>query len=376
MPVAPGAPLLAAETPALVVDLEALEANVQRLIEIMGSYPDVSIRPHAKTHKTVEVAALQLKQPQTVGVCCQKVSEAVAMADTTSDVLLSNEVASSAKAQRLAALARRGCTISAVVDSKECAELLAEAARVEGTRLGALIDVNVGQNRCGVDTPAEAVALAQEIAKLEELQFRGIQAYYGNAQHFRRPEERVSASQQAAGKAKEVKEALREAGFECEVITGGGSGTFELDAASNIFTEVQPGSYVFGDVDYSRNLSADGTSAWPWRQSLFVAATVMSRNEAERRVVLDAGIKAVSYDSGPPLVHGWPEGAARVESMGDEHTVLRVLRPEAPLPLIGEQVLLIPGHCDPTVNLHDHIVAVRGGVVEAVWQVAARGPGF
>lgn len=385
--------MLAVETPALVVDVEAMEANIQRMVDVMEAYPEVALRPHAKTHKTIEVADLQLQKPRTVGLCCQKVSEAVAMADVAKDVLLSNEVASPAKARRIAALTRRGCTVTVVLDSQVGAEMLASAARVEGTKLGVLIDVNVGQNRCGVDTPAQAVALAREIAGLEELRFRGIQAYYDSSMAKSRnswlastsarlrwsgrqgASERRAASGAATQRAAEVAEALSVAGFDCEVVMGGGTGTFEMDAASGVFTEVQPGSYVFGD--YSGNLDDDGAPVANWRQSLFVAATVVSRNEAERRVVLDAGAKAVSSSRGPPSVQGWAQSEVRVENGGDEHTILCV-SPEAgrAMPGLGEQVLLIPRHYGPTVNLHDHLVASRSSVVEAVWQVAARGPGF
>lgn len=369
-----GSCLLDVDTPALVVELDALEANIRRMTETLGSFPEVALRPHAKSHKTVEVAMLQMQQPRTVGVCCQKVSEAVAMADAVGDILLTNEVATPAKARRLAALARRGCSVTAVVDSLQCAELLVAAARAEGVRLGVLVDVNVGQDRCGVDTPAEAVALARGLAELDQLHFRGIQAYQGLAQHVRGHGERAEAAAAAAARAKEVVGALEAAGFPCEVVTGGGTGTYDFDAASGVYTEVQPGSYVFGDADYSRNLDAEGDPVSTWRQSLFVAATVISRNTAARRLVLDAGLKAVSYDSGPPLVRGWPDTAARIENGGDEHTLVHVPSGTA-LPALGEQLLLVPGHCDPTVNLHDHLLGLRGGIVESIWPVAARGPG-
>eukprot|EP00418_Pyrodinium_bahamense_P091582 CAMPEP_0179048192 /NCGR_PEP_ID=MMETSP0796-20121207/19585_1 /TAXON_ID=73915 /ORGANISM="Pyrodinium bahamense, Strain pbaha01" /LENGTH=446 /DNA_ID=CAMNT_0020744659 /DNA_START=53 /DNA_END=1393 /DNA_ORIENTATION=- len=373
-PASAGACLLDVDTPALVVELDALEANIQRMAEALGSFPDVALRPHVKSHKTVEVAILQMQQPGTVGVCCQKVSEAVAMADAVGDILLSNQVAAPAKARRLAAIARRGCSVTAVVDSLQSAEVLAAASRGEGVRLGVLIDVNVGQDRCGVSAPADAVVLAQGLSELEGLHFRGIQAYQGLAQHVRDHSERAAAAASAADLARATTSALSEAGFGCEVVTGGGTGTCEFDVTSGIYTEVQPGSYVFGDADYARNLDAGGAPVSSWRQSLFVAATVISRNQSARRVVLDAGLKAVSYDSGPPLVRGWPESAARIESGGDEHTILHV-RSGTALPALGDQLLLVPGHCDPTVNLHDHMLGLRGGIVETVWPVAARGPG-
>jgi len=299
----------------------------------------------------------------------------VALADAAGDVLLSNEVVNPVKARRLAALARRGCNVTAVADSRLSAEVLAAGARVEGVRLGVLIDVNVGQDRCGVSGPEEAVELAKWISQLEELQFRGIQAYHGLAQHVRAYLDRAELVGAVAKQAAHIARALEAEGFRCDVITGGGTGTLELDAGSGVFTELQPGSYIFGDADYARNLGPDGEFVSRWRQSLFVAATVISCSPAARRVVLDAGLKAVSYDSGAPLVAGWPTGAFQVESGGDEHTILHV-SPNVRLPRLGEQILLIPGHCDPTVNLHDHLIGVRDGIVEVVWPVAGRGPGL
>jgi len=322
------------------------------------------------------LAALQMKQPQTVGVCCQKVSEAVALAeaDSVDDILLTNQIFSLNKAQRLAALARRGCSMAAVVDTVQGVEMLAKAARLEGVRLGALVELNVGSDRCGVDSPAEAVALARFIEEQPELHFRGLHAYNGTAQHIRKYCERAASAAAAAEQAALARDALIEAGLGCEVVTGGGTGTYEFDAASGVYTEVQPGSYLFGDTDYAQNLDSDSRPTEHWKQSLFVATTVISRSTASRRIVLDAGLKALSYDAGPPRVQGWQDSCAKVESGGDEHTVIHVNSGTA-LPGLGDQVLLVPGHCDPTVNLHDHLMAVRRGVVESIWQVA-RGPGF
>lgn len=317
---------------------------------------------------------LQMKQPQTVGVCCQKVSEAVALADSVGDVLLTNQIFSLNKARRLAALARRGCSVAAVMDSVQGAEMMAKAARMEGVRIGALVELNVGQDRCGVGSPAEVVALARFIEEQPELQFRGLHAYLGTAQHIRDYSERAASASAAAKQVASARDALIEAGHQCEVVTGSGTGTYEVDAASGVYTEVQPGSYVFGDRDYAQNLDSESRPGTLFEQSLFVATTVISRSTASRRIVLDAGMKALSYDSGPPLVRGWQDACAQVECGGDEHTVLHVNSGTA-LPGLGDQVLLVPGHCDPTVNLHDHLMAVRDGVVEAVWPLA-RGPGF
>jgi len=373
-PAAVGAALAAVDTPALIVQEDSLLENMEMLQTVLKD-SEVVIRPHVKTHKCPEIAALQLEQPRTSGICCQKVSEAVAMADVAGDVLVSSQVVSPIKARRLAALARRGCNVTAVADSSYAARLLAEAARDEGTRIGILIDVNVGQERCGVESPEEAVTLAKDIQELQELSLRGIQAYQGKAQHKRSWEERCQAATDAAEKARTVKDALESAGFECSQVSGGGTGTCEMDATSGVFTEVQPGSYIFNDVDYSKNLDRDGNPTQLWKQSLFVASTVISCNRDARRLVLDAGLKAVAFDSGEPRIRGWPEALAQVECGGDEHTVVKVSEGAA-LPALGEQILLVPGHCDPTVNLHEYLLAVKGGTVNQVWAIAGRGPGL
>lgn len=377
-PAAVGWKLTAVDTPALVVRLDALEANVKNMTAHLGALaPSVSIRPHAKSHKTAELAAIQMQQLRHIGICCQKVSEAVAMADTVGDILLTNVIASLPKARKLANLVRRGCGVTVVVDSEASLEIMTAAARAEGVRIGVLIDIDVGQARTGVESPEEAVALAKAVAGVEELQLRGIQAYHGAIQHIRSWSERRAAAADVASKARRVVEAMEVAGIPCEIVSGGGTGTCAFDAASGVFTEVQPGSYIFNDGDYMQNLDASGSPVSLWRQSLFVASTVISRNVAARRAVLDAGMKAVSYDSGPPIAHGsWSKTDAPVaENGGDEHTILH-FQPGVELPAVGDQVLLVPGHCDPTINLYDHLVGIRKDTVEEVWMVGARGPGL
>lgn len=376
MPVPPAAVGAAsADTPSLHLDLTAFEANLRTLSEMMEKTPKIALRPNVKSHKCVEIASLQMLQPGTLGVACPKVSEAVAMADAVGDVLVTHEVVSEHKARRLAVLPRRGCKVTAVVDSELVARVLAAAARAEGTRLSVLIDVNVGHNRCGVDSPEEALGLAQLLSELDTLDFRGIQAHHVLSQRIRSFDGRRTAAEEAASRAKRFVEALDSEGFRCDIVTGGGTGTFEFDAASGVYTEVQPASYVFSDVGLSENLDADGQRNSCWQHSLFVGATVVSRNEVSHRVVVDAGLKAISYDSGTPTVRGLPDGAALVECGGDEHTIVHFAR-GTPLPALGDQIEFTPGHCEATVNLHEYILGMRSGRVESVWPVAARGPGF
>lgn len=322
-----------------------------------------------------------------IGVCCQKVSEAEAMvAGGVPDVLVSNEVAARPKARRLAALAR-AAAVGVCVDDAANAAVLSEEASGAGVTLRVLVDVNVGQNRCGVDGARAALELARHVAALPGLRFDGIQAYHGGIQHVRGEEERRAAARQVSEAAHEVVDLLREEGLACNTVTGGGTGTFLFDAGFGVYTEVQPGSYIFGDVDYFRNQALVSGGRRGWKQSLFVAATVVSRSAARAAAVADAGLKALSFDSGPPEVAaGSVLGGGRsvCSNGGDEHCVIALTEEgraaaegaDAVLPKVGEVVRLVPGHCDPTVNMHSHLVGVRGDTVEQVFEITARGPGF
>jgi D-serine deaminase-like pyridoxal phosphate-dependent protein len=365
LPAAVGMSLAEVDTPALVLDLDALERNLERLDASLAGR-SVRIRPHAKTHKCPEIARRQIARGA-VGVCCQKVSEAQAMVEGgIEDVLIANEVVGAPKLKRLAALARRA-RIAVCADDPGNVTALEEAARAADVRLDVLVEVDVGANRCGVEPGAPAAALARAIAACGHLRFAGLQAYHGAAQHLRKVEERRAAIEQACARVRLTLDALAKAGIACERVTGAGTGTYLFEAASGLYDEIQPGSYLFMDADYARN-EWSGSGIPHFEHSLFVWATVMSRPAPDRAVV-DAGLKALSVDSGMPRVAHAP-GVEYVKA-SDEHGVLK-LAAGARLAL-GEKLALIPGHCDPTVNLHDHYVCVRGNRVEALWPITARG---
>ncbi|ETL82120.1 hypothetical protein L917_17654 [Phytophthora nicotianae] len=377
------------ETPCLLVDLDALETNLKRLPESLTASPNLAIRPHAKAHKSSAIGQLQLQLSHAVGLCCQKVCEAEAMLNGgVRDILLSNEIYGLERYERMAALANGGATITLIFDNIEAVQQAAQAAETQGIHFRALVEVNVGQDRCGVDTVEEAVELAKKIESYApRLEMVGIQAYHGAAQHIRSYDEKKKVIASVAEKAKSVRDALVQEGLTCDVVTGGGTGTYLLEAASGVFTEVQPGSYLFNDADYARNLGEDGEFVKDWEQSLYVLTTVMSKNAsaAVPRVVVDAGTKAVSLDSGSPLVHSIINGEKLSTPLeyyggGDEHGILKPLQNIAAakrveLPALGSKLLLIPGHCDPTTNMYDHLVGYRGDRVEHVWEIEARGPG-
>ena len=365
----PGDPASAIETPALVVDLDALARNIERMAGFARAQ-GLRLRPHAKTHKSADIARLQLGAGA-VGLCVQKLSEAQALADAgIADLYVSNEIIDARKIERAAALARR-IRLALAVDSAAGIEALAAAVARAGSRVEVFVEVDVGQGRCGV-APAEAGRLARRVVSHPGLQFAGLQAYQGTAQHLRSPAERAAAIAHASAAASAARAAVTAAGVPCPLVTGAGSGSFVLEAAGGVYGEIQPGSYVFMDRDYAANQPTPGAPVF--EHALFVAAQVVSAGAAH--AVLDAGHKSHAIDSGLPGV--WQRADLEFANGGDEHGILRARDGDATrLPGLGERVWLVPGHCDPTVNLHDRFVGVRGGLaqgtVEAVWPVTARG---
>ena len=374
-PASPGMPLSEVDTPALVIDLDAFEANLKRMADAVEGF-GVRLRPHAKTHKSPIIGLKQMALGA-VGLCCQKVSEAEAMVrGGIPDVLISNEVVGTRKLDRVAALARQARIMIAVDNAAAIAPLAAAADRA-GSRIGVLVEIDVGAGRCGIAPGEPAVALAKQIASHANLRFAGLQAYQGRAQHLRTIEERRVAIEAAISSTRTTVGMLAEAGLSCDVVGGAGTGTFELEAASGVYNELQAGSYCFMDADYGRNKRADGGKFDTFANALFVYATVMSTPASDRAIV-DAGHKAIAVDSGMPEPVGLAGGL--YERPSDEHGNLNLAGCNV-RPALGDKILLIPGHCDPTVNLHDWYVGVRGMAtadprVETVWPVAARGALF
>ena len=360
----PGDALDEVDTPSLILDLDAFEENL-RTMQVLAERHGVALRPHAKAHRCPDISLRQVALGAQ-GICCQKVTEAACfIAAGLRDIHISNEVVGAPKLALLARLAAQA-RISVCVDNPRALESLSAALAAQGSEACVLIEIDVGQKRCGVQTPEEAVALAQAIARLPQVSFGGIQAYHGGIQHLRSHERRRTASERAARRTTRFIRALARAGFECATVTGGGTGTALFDAASGVYTEIQAGSYAFMDNDYGQ---LDWGEAIRFRHSLYVLVTVMSTPTA-LRAVADAGLKSLTAESGLPQVVGHP--GLRCQAVYDEHTLL-LAEEEAVRPALGTHLRLVPGHCDPTINLHDVMVAFRGRTVEAVWPISARG---
>ena len=367
-----GQGVAAIDTPALVVNLDAMERNLQRMADYAKLH-GMRLRPHAKMHKS---AALALRQMQAgaVGVCVQKTSEAEALAAAgVGDIYLSNEIVAPPKLQRVAALARalqlRGGRLAIAVDSRAGVEALAQALGPGQNLIDVFIELDVGQKRCGVAEPTDVLPLAQAIARQPALRLAGLQAYNGRAQHLRSVAERRAALDEVIARVQEARRLVEAAGLSLPLVTGAGSGTFGLEATSGVFGELQAGSYLFMDADYARNEADPAQPAF--EHALFVKTQVMSVSPGH--VVVDAGHKSHAIDSGLPRVHG---AALEATGCSDEHTTLRATG-AAPLPALGSTLWLIPGHCDPTVNLHEWLIGVRGGLqsgrVAELIRVDARG---
>ena len=372
IPAKPGMDEADIQTPCLVLDLDALERNMKK----MGDFArDAGMRhrSHGKMHKSVDVQMLQESLGGACGVCCQKVSEAEVFArGGITDVLVSNQVTDPRKIDRLARLPSLGArTICCVDDLANVADLSGAAVR-HGTTIECLVEIDCGAGRCGVTMTPQVVALARAIDRAEGLKFAGIQAYQGAMQHLDRYEERKGKTQIAIDMVKDAVSALKQDGLECDIVGGGGTGSYHFESASGGFNELQCGSYAFMDADYGRILDENGTriDEGEWENALFILTTVMSHAKVDKAIV-DAGLKAQSVDSGLPTIFGRDD--VEYVKCSDEHGV--VSDPDGALK-VNDKLRLVPGHCDPTCNVHDWYVGVRGGKVETVWPVSARGKAY
>ena len=373
----------AIDTPSLVVDLDMMERNLRTMAAFAVKH-QVLLRPHAKMHKSAELAKLQIAAGA-VGVCVQKTSEAEALvAGGVHNIYISNEVIALNKLARVATLTRvlvpLGGKLAICVDSLEGIQRLA-ACMNEGrlstgivSSIDVFIELNVGHNRCGVEPGPAAVALALEIRKHPALNFAGLQAYHGKAQHMRSASERRDAIVEAIKAVLQTRELIASEGIKVGLVTGAGTGTALLEAASKLYGELQAGSYLFMDADYAANEPALGQPRF--KHALFVKTQVISVHA--QHVVCDAGHKSHAIDSGLPKVHAFSSRSELMYSNGgDEHGILTPAPGSTRLPSLGSMLWLIPGHCDPTVNLHNAMIGVRGGllkgVVERIITVDGRG---
>lgn len=381
-----GKPVHDIDTPALVIDLDAMHRNLTRMADFAKKH-GIRWRPHAKLHKSVALAKLQI-QAGAIGVCVQKTSEAeIMVAGGIGDVYISNQVIAPAKLARVAALTQAvlplNGKIAIAVDSIEGVERLALAmteARMRArspamaTVIDVFVEIDVGQGRCGVEPGAAAVALVLEIRKHPALRFAGLQAYHGAAQHLRRPHERSQAIARAVDAVVLTRQMMESQGIKVGLVTGAGTGSMVLETASGVYGELQAGSFLFMDVDYAQN---ERHPAQPqFEHALFIKTQVIS-TQADH-AVCDAGHKSHAIDAGLPWVYAFDnQSELQYFNGGDEHGILRPAAGSTRVPKLGRMLWLIPGHCDPTVNLHEVMIGVTGGLrngtVQHIIKVDARG---
>jgi 3-hydroxy-D-aspartate aldolase len=370
VPALPGMAEADIQTPCLIIDLDALERN----ITTMGQYAkDMGVRHrvHGKMHKSVDIALLQEKLGDSCGVCCQKVSEAEVFArGGIKDVLVSNQVRDPAKIDRLACLPKLGARTLCCVDDIENVSELAAAVNKHDTQIECLVEIDCGAGRCGVSEGQPVVDIAKAIAATPGLIFAGIQAYQGAMQHLENYQERKEKVDIAIAMVARTIEMLKAEGLECDIVGGGGTGSYYFEGSSGVFNELQCGSYAFMDADYQTIRDASGEKISEFENALFILTSVMSHSKVDK-AICDAGLKAQSVDSGLPYIFGRDD--VQYIKCSDEHGVIS--DPTGALK-VNQKLKLVPGHCDPTCNVHDYYVGVRNGKVEALWPVSARGKAY
>ena len=358
------------DTPALVIDLEAMERNIAQMAAHARA-AGVALRPHAKTHKSVHIARRQI-EAGAIGICCVTLGEAEVMVQHgLPGVLITSPQVTPSKIDRLMklnTLPHRG--LSVVVDHRENLSALNEASLAAGKPLDVLVDFSAGHYRTGCAEEEDLRVLVDAVLGAPGLVFRGIQSYSGNLQHIAARAERRARAATQRERLRAIIGRLREDSIDVPIVTGAGTGTFDLDPEGGVFTELQVGSYLFMDVDYQRAVK-DGRKAPFFATALFVATSVVSVN-APGYVTTDAGLKCFATDGpAPEPASGAPPGS-RYEFFGDEHGKL-ILPSGAPRPALGAIVECVTPHCDPTVNLHDVYHVVRGDTLVDIWPVDARG---
>jgi len=370
------------ETPALMVDLDIMEANMDKMMAFLrDAGAGVGIRPHAKTHKIPQIANMQMAKGA-LGICAAKLGEAEALAEGgVPDILIANQTVGANKIKRLAELSKK-TNLKVAVDSKENLLDIARESAATGGNVGIVVEVDVGNKRAGVRSHEEAIELAKLAASTPGVWYAGVMGYEGFAVFIPDFEERRRVAERAYDILMGYRDAIKEkAGLDSGIVSAAGSGTYMFAAKRKGLTDIQAGSYIFMDVRYGSTAGVD------FLNSLAVVTTIVSHPEPEVYIT-DAGQKSMTQEFG--LVTTLPSYGLKVQSMSEEHVTMRPTGEPERLPgiglldekygkeakkpfKVGDKILLIPSHCCTTVNLHDVLYAVRDGVVEDVWPVAGRG---
>lgn len=351
-----GQPLDALDTPQLLLDLDVLDVNLARVQESCRKF-GIRLRVHFKSLKCASLARY-LRSKGVDSFLCAKLNEAETLAGAgIQDLFIANQVVGPCKLDRLVRLANR-VQLSVCVDDASNASDLGRAATAAGTTIGALVEVDIGMQRCGVEPGEQAVALAKHVAATPGLRFVGLQGYDGHLQMLPDATERRRKCMLALASLMMTRKRIQDAGLKVDIVTGGGTGTWDWFASFPGVTEIQPGSFLLMDVAYANIRPEFGCS-------LSILTTVISRRG--EWYVLDAGSKAISKDFGMPMIKA--HETEHITRMAEEHTIVECSHP----PNIGERREVLPAHCCATMNLHRNCVAIRKGKVEATWPIEASG---
>ncbi len=354
-------------TPALLLDLDALEQNILAMAEF-SLKTHVKLRPHCKSHKCVKIARLQI-EAGALGISCATIGEAEEMAKGgIQGILITSPITHPSKIERLIRLHENSQDLMVVSDSIENINILSKANAKSRHPLQILVDFDVGQKRTGAPSVLSAIQITKTISEHPSLRYKGIQAYAGHLQHIADYKERSRLMQEQGKRIQELCHELEKISMKPEIITGGGTGTFHIDAKEKIFTELQTGSYIFLDVQY-KNITLQPDTDPLFRPSLFVLTSIISMRE--NTYITDGGLKAFATDGPSPQVFAGAPLDTPYEFMGDEHGKLgpcldNTLR-------VGDMLECLTPHCDPTVNLYDAYSCVRGNVLEDIWRIEGRG---
>jgi 3-hydroxy-D-aspartate aldolase len=356
-------------TPALLLDLDALERNIAAMAAHTKA-AGIKLRPHSKGAKSIEIARRQMAAGA-AGICCSTLGEAEMIAGSgIAGVLITSPVVTPAMIDRLLALNAKATGLMVAADNPANVDALAGAAQKAGKPLGIIVEFDVGQGRTGTTSIEAALTLAQRVKASPPLRYAGIQAYYGHLQHVPAHADRAAQAKAQMARVRDLLARLKFADLSPEIVTGGGTGTFDIDPGGQVYTEIQPGSYPFMDREYLEvDLAADRPA--PFAPSLFVQASVVSANR-EGFAVVNAGYKSFATEGGMPLVYVPKLAQTKYKLMGDEHGGIDY-DPKSGTLKVGDLVEFLTPHCDPTINLYDRYHCVRGDTLVAIWPVDARG---
>ena len=363
-------PLDQLDTPSLLVDLDVMEENLGKM-QNFATQNRVNLRPHTKAHKVPEIALQQIRRGAK-GICVAKLGEAeVMLKGGVSDILITTPIANLQKIQRLITIRKQypDARVIQVIDDKKHAELINDAAMEAHVSVDLLIEVESGQQRCGVEPGTELLPLIKVINALPNVRYIGIQAYSGHLQHVKSFQERKLLARAAVEPVFSfIQNHLTNPELRPEIVSGGGSGTYNMYEGLP-FTELQAGSYLFMDWAYHTVEAANGDPIYSdFGCALKVWTTVISHPKRNRAIV-DAGMKCLSVDSGMPVVEGYSDIV--YTTGGDEHGILS-LNGNKPLS-IGDKLAIIPSHCDTTLGQFSMLYGVRNGLVETQWCIQGRG---